>query len=231
MPIDDSRAALLDAGERLIAERGVEVPLRDIAAAAGQRNNSAVHYYFDSRTGLIEAIVDRRMNWLEDRRMQLLAEHEGDDTAHQVHTLVAMLAAPILELVGTDRVTHYGRFLEVVRDHPVIADARRLAGADRAAVRIIAVRLDAALPQLPARRRRQRLETMATVMFALIADYERALESGVRTPDPDNDAAEIIDMIVAMLTVPTRAPTPHRPQPIPTSQRPRSVSKSANPLD
>ncbi|WP_433754795.1 TetR family transcriptional regulator [Nocardia sp. CA-135398] len=198
----DPRAALLDAGERLIAERGVDVPLRDIAAAAGQRNNSAVHYYFDSRGGLLEAIVDRRMNWLEDRRMGLLARYETEGTAHQIRTLVAMLAAPILELICTAQVTHYGRFLEVVRAHPVIADARRLAGADRAAVRIIATRLDAALPQLPPRRRRQRLETMTTVMFALIADYERALEAGVRTADPGGDTAEIIDMIVAMLTVP-----------------------------
>lgn len=207
MATEDPRAALLDAGERLIAERGVDVPLRDIAAAAGQRNNSAVHYYFDSRSGLLEAIVDRRMNWLEDRRMGLLAQYEADGTAHEIRTLVAMLAAPILELIYTAQVTHYGRFLEVVRAHPVIADARRLAGADRAAVRIIATRLDAALPQLPPRRRRQRLETMATVMFALIADYERALEAGVRTADPDSDTAEIIDMIVAMLTLPVREAT------------------------
>ncbi|MEV4237627.1 TetR family transcriptional regulator [Nocardia sp. NPDC049737] len=207
MATEDPRAALLDAGERLIAERGVDVPLRDIAAAAGQRNNSAVHYYFDSRSGLLEAIVDRRMNWLEDRRMGLLARYETEGTAHEIRTLVAMLAAPILELIYTAEVTHYGRFLEVVRAHPVIADARRLAGADRAAVRIIATRLDAGLPQLPSRRRRQRLETMATVMFALIADYERALEAGVRTADPDSDTAEIIDMIVAMLTVPVREAT------------------------
>ncbi|MGX1777148.1 helix-turn-helix domain-containing protein [Nocardia brasiliensis] len=200
MFIADSRAALLDAGERLIAERGVDVPLRDIAAAAGNRNNSAVHYYFDSRTGLIEAIVDRRMNWLEDRRMQLLARYEAEGTAHDLDTLVTMLAAPILELSAVDGVTHYGRFLEVVRAHPVIADPRRLAGTDRAAVRIIATRLTAALPHLTARKRRQRLETMATIMFALIADYERTLETGVRKPHPD-DAGEIIAMIVAMLTV------------------------------
>ncbi|WP_433603002.1 TetR family transcriptional regulator [Nocardia sp. CA-135953] len=207
MATEDPRAALLDAGERLIAERGVDVPLRDIAAAAGQRNNSAVHYYFDSRSGLLEAIVDRRMNWLEDRRMGLLATYEAEGAAHEIRTLIAMLAAPILELIYTAQVTHYGRFLEVVRAHPVIADARRLAGADRAAVRIIATRLDAALPELPPRRRRQRLETMATVMFALIADYERALEAGVRTSAPDSDTAEIIDMIVAILTVPVREAT------------------------
>ncbi|MFB8275581.1 TetR/AcrR family transcriptional regulator [Nocardia colli] len=207
MLIADSRASLLDAGERLIAERGVEVPLREIAAAAGHRNNSAVHYYFDSRHGLIEAIVDRRMNWLEERRMHLLATHEADGTAHEINTLVTMLAAPILDLITQDDVTHYGRFLEVVRAHPVVADPRRLAGTDRAAVRIIATRLATALPQLTQRRRRQRLETMATVMFALIADYERTLEAGIRKPHPD-DATEITDMIVAMLTVPTRDTKP-----------------------
>ncbi|MFE7740969.1 TetR family transcriptional regulator [Nocardia sp. NPDC057455] len=211
MPSDESRAALLDAGERLIAERGVDVPLRDIAAAAGQRNNSAVHYYFESRTGLIEAIVERRMNWLEQRRMQLLAAHEADGRANDVPALVAMLAAPILELLGHDRVTHLGRFLEVVRTHPVVADAHRLASADRAAVRIIATRLDAALTGLPRRQRRQRLETMATVMFALLADYERTLESGVRTAHP-GDAAEIVDMIVAMLTVPVHDHTADAPR-------------------
>ncbi|MEV0708338.1 TetR/AcrR family transcriptional regulator [Nocardia aurea] len=204
MRTDDSRSALLDAGERLIAERGVEVPLRDIAAAAGQRNNSAVHYYFDSRTGLIEAIVDRRMNWLEQRRMELLAAHEADGTGHDLRALVAMLADPILELLDRSGVSHYGRFLEVVRTHPVIADARRLAGSDRVAVRIIATRLTAALPHLPPRHRRRRLETMATVLFALVADYERTLESGVRTPGPD-DSGEIVDMIVAMITVPMTA--------------------------
>ena len=210
MSIDDARTALLDAGERLIAERGAGVPLREIAAAAGQRNNSAVHYYFDSRAGLIEAIVDRRMNWLEERRMRLLAAHEADGTAHDMHALVAMLAAPILELIGERLATHFGRFLEVVRAYPVIADADRLAGTDRAAVRIITVRLDAALPHLPARRRRQRLETMATVLFALIADYERTLEVGVRKPRAD-DTAEIVDMIAAMLTVPDRAGSDPRP--------------------
>lgn len=201
MRLDDSRSALLDAGERLIAERGVEVPLREIAAAAGQRNNSAVHYYFDSRAGLVEAIVDRRMNWLERRRLDMLAAHDAEGTGHDPRALVIMLACPILELLRRDGVTHFGRFLEVVRTHPVVADAHRLDGADRTAVRVIATRLSAALTDLPPRRRRGRLETMATVMFALVADYERTLESGARAPAPA-DAAEIVDMILAMLTVP-----------------------------
>ncbi|MGH9136571.1 MAG: TetR/AcrR family transcriptional regulator, partial [Acidimicrobiales bacterium] len=38
----DAPTQLHLAAERLIAERGVDVPLRDITAAAGQRNNSAI---------------------------------------------------------------------------------------------------------------------------------------------------------------------------------------------
>ena len=41
----------------MIAEHGIEVPLRDVAAAAGQRNNSAVQYHFGSREGLVAAVV------------------------------------------------------------------------------------------------------------------------------------------------------------------------------
>ena len=56
----DARTQLLLAGERLIAEFGPEVSLRDVAVAAGQRNNSAVHYHFGSRDGLIKAIIGHR---------------------------------------------------------------------------------------------------------------------------------------------------------------------------
>ena len=56
-----SKDALLDAAERLIAEHGFEVPLRDIAKAAGQRNNSAVNYHFRSRQDLVDAVVARRL--------------------------------------------------------------------------------------------------------------------------------------------------------------------------
>ena len=47
---------MIDAGERLAAERGIAaMSLREVQAAAGQRNKSAAQYHFGSRTGLIEA--------------------------------------------------------------------------------------------------------------------------------------------------------------------------------
>ncbi len=64
-----ARSDILDAAERLIAERGIQVPLRDIAVAAGQRNNSAVNYHFRNRQDLIDAIVRRRLSrWSKSAR-------------------------------------------------------------------------------------------------------------------------------------------------------------------
>uniref|UniRef100_UPI0035C6F61D TetR family transcriptional regulator n=5 Tax=Nocardia seriolae TaxID=37332 RepID=UPI0035C6F61D len=53
MAVTDARERIILAAEQLIAERGPAVPLRDIAAAAGQRNNSAIQYHFGSRDGLV----------------------------------------------------------------------------------------------------------------------------------------------------------------------------------
>jgi AcrR family transcriptional regulator len=195
-----ARDQLLAAAERLIAERGIDVPVRDIALAAGQRNNSAVNYHFGSRDGLIDAVIERRMVALEARRMELLAAHEAVG-ADDVRSLVAVLVTPQLELVGQPGATHYARFLEAVRNHPVIIDRARLEGAGRAAVRIVALRLDRALGEFPAALRRRRLEAMASAMFALLADFERAVESGaVARARRERVADDIVDMLAGLVT-------------------------------
>lgn len=201
MATQDAREQILDAAERLIAEHGADVPLRDIAMAADQRNNSAVQYHFGSRDGLISAVVERRMATLEARRMEMLAEHESTGAELDLRALVEMLAAPLLE--GQRAATHYCRFLEAVRNHPVVSNRMQLARQDRAAVRIITARLDRALGEFPAALRRRRLEALITAMFALLADHERTPRAGRDDAGDEHPAAEdIIDMLVGLLTAP-----------------------------
>ena len=55
----DTRAAILDAAERLMAEHGINgVSLRTILAEA-KANAAALHYHFGSREDLIAAILGR----------------------------------------------------------------------------------------------------------------------------------------------------------------------------
>lgn len=201
MSSPDSRTRILDAAERLIAERGIDVPLRDIAVAAEQRNNSAVQYHFGGRDGLIGTAVDRRMALLEARRMEMLAEHESTGNQASLRDLVSMLVIPLAE--GQQEATHYCRFLEAVRNHPSIADAMQLHRPDRAAVRIITTRIDRALPELPAEVRARRLRALASAMFALLADYERERHSRSGRAAID----DIVDMLVGLLIAGVREPS------------------------
>src|SRR5262245_36716066 len=74
-----TRERLLDSAERLFAERGIQgVSLRTINAAAKARNASAAHYHFQSKEGLIRAIVARRMDELSERRLERMKALEAE---------------------------------------------------------------------------------------------------------------------------------------------------------
>lgn len=195
-----AREMIRDAAERLIAERGIDVPQRDITVAAGQRNNSAVQYHFGSRDGLIEAIIEHRMSDLESRRMELLAEREAGRLDDTVRSLVELLVRPMLDTPYRQGATHYARFLEQVRTHPAVLSGDAAA---RPAVRIILSRLERALDDLPAPIRTARLGALATGLFSFLADHERAVESGRIDPAAhDLAAANIVDILTAILTTP-----------------------------
>src|SRR4030081_3050863 len=68
------------AAERLFARHGIEgVSLRQIGAAAGNGNNSAVQYHFGSKDQLIQAIFAARLPRLHERRKLLIAERRPND--------------------------------------------------------------------------------------------------------------------------------------------------------
>ena len=68
------------AGERLIADHGVDgVSMRQIGAAIGSGNNSAVLYHFGSKEKLVEAIFEYRLPRLRERRAELVAGRRPSD--------------------------------------------------------------------------------------------------------------------------------------------------------
>ncbi|MFC9993108.1 TetR family transcriptional regulator [Nocardia sp. NPDC127526] len=200
MAVTEARERIIEAAERLIAERGQAVPLRDIAAAAGQRNNSAIQYHFGSRDGLIEAVVEHRLATLEVRRLELLAEQTG--SAASVHGLLEALVLPMFELNERYGINHYARFLEQIHTHPAVTDAANLASEARTSVRVIMQRLGDELTALPPGVRIRRLRTLPTVLFALLADHERAVEAGRVESAEMRARMEIIDMLAGVLLAP-----------------------------
>lgn len=185
-----ARTAILDAAERLIAERGTQVPLRDIAVAAGQRNNSAVNYYFGNREELIEAVVRRRLEPMECER-RLMLDALGPAAGHDVHALLRVLLLP-LTTVESDC---YAQFLRAAAVY-LPTDTDHSGGS---AWSEVLDGLARAIPTTNPSARRGRIAALGTTMFALLAELERS-------PHSVGSLDEIIGMLAAMLTAPVREP-------------------------
>ena len=67
------RNLLLDTAEELLLENGPDaVSLRAIGREAGQKNQSALQYHFGGRESLMQAILDRRLMQVEEKRQTLV---------------------------------------------------------------------------------------------------------------------------------------------------------------
>lgn len=185
--------SLLSAAERVFAERGADVSLRDIAIAAGQRNNSAVNYYFGDRQGLIDAVVRRRLAAVEDSATRLLEAADTQDNRH----LTGILVGALLEATEQQGATHYFRFLEVMRHQVKIWPAD-----EGSSWSTITQALSEQLSEGTVYERTSRISSMATTLFALLADYERSKDGEGVLASLGPTPAQIVEMVVALLHAP-----------------------------
>jgi AcrR family transcriptional regulator len=75
-----TKEQILLAAERMIADHGVDgVSMRQIGAAVGSGNNSAVLYHFGSKENLVTAIFEYRLPRLRERRATLIGERQPSD--------------------------------------------------------------------------------------------------------------------------------------------------------
>jgi AcrR family transcriptional regulator len=109
----EGRQRLLAAAEQLFATRGLGVPNREIVAAAGQHNSSAITYHFASRDGLIDAVRERHETPIAQHRQHLIARlHRPEDrtTRRLVEAYVQPLAAEMLRCAPS----YWARFNEML---------------------------------------------------------------------------------------------------------------------
>ena len=196
-----SRARLLDAAEALFAERGVDaVSLREINAAAGQRNASGLQYHFGGRAGLLSAVIDRHMATVDRARHERLDELETLDPPAPVRAVMAALVEPLAERLADPSGRRYLQILGQLaalpesavlatppdRFNPSIARATRL--------------LDDHGPNLPTAIARARNSLVTSFLLRALAD--RA--GGPSDDDPSDEVfvAALVDALVAVHTGP-----------------------------
>ena len=126
-----TRARLLEAAERLFAQRGIDaVSLREITRESGARNAIAVQYHYTDRAGVLAAIVAKHEPGIEAARHALLDEYEaggraGAGAAARLRPLAAALVRPpAAKLADPDGGPEYLRIQAdlLSRPRPVLGD-------------------------------------------------------------------------------------------------------------
>lgn len=114
-----TREKIILAAEQLFASRGIEgVSLREIALKAGQGNNNAVQYHFQSKNQLVYAIFEHRVSQMEGPRSLMLEQADRQGRLSDARTLLEILHLPYLSLTDeSGRHTYAGFLAEYLTRH------------------------------------------------------------------------------------------------------------------
>jgi AcrR family transcriptional regulator len=121
----DTKTRILDVAEKLFGESGFDATsLRDITAGA-HVNLAAVNYHFQSKESLIDAVIGRRFEPINRRRLEMLAAAGPNPTVEQiVEAFVSPVfdrdPSPILPLMGRTLSTPDQFITRVFKKHLVV---------------------------------------------------------------------------------------------------------------
>src|SRR6188472_3544209 len=108
---EDTKSQIKAAAQLLFARQGVDaVTVQQIVAAAGQRNNAALHYHFGSKEELIRQLVVDGAQVLESRRQGMLQDINARGGPSSIREIILVLVMPVVELSNDERWNGYIRF-------------------------------------------------------------------------------------------------------------------------
>ena len=198
---DATRLLLLMTAEQLFAHRGIAaVPLRDIGAAAGQKNNGVVQYYFGDRDSLVRDIIAYRAEVSEKLRVEMLADILAAGRP-AVADIVSVFVRPMS--VYMEEGNHYIALLS-----RYIIEHGGYEGLDRAMIPASTVYtlrglLGRLLPGIPSGVLDERWLVMMTSAIHTLARYQTVMTSGGSLSAPFD---ALLEDLVRFLTAGIEAP-------------------------
>lgn len=175
----DTPTDLLRAAERLFAEQGVDnVSLRQVAAAAGQANHSAVLYHFGDKSQFLNALLERHSDPIQAGWIGTVAhlEAEGRDSLREI---IGVLVRPLVnKLDDPDGGTEYLLIVDQLAhsmSHPVTEMPATRAEGIAAISRALARHTGRLSPELALLRMLRVIDTL----YGSIAAYHRLAEAGL----------------------------------------------------
>jgi AcrR family transcriptional regulator len=176
----DTRTRLLDAAEQLLAREGVErAQIQAITQLAGQRNTSALHYHFASREGLLNAVLARHLDSIENLRSQRIGELEQLGQSDDLRILVEALVLPLASKLADSTGHNYLLILQqCIGELGVLVEGEQMPESLRKLYRL----LRAALRHLPKAIAEERIRFVVNAMVAALAARAKTIETETAAP-------------------------------------------------
>jgi AcrR family transcriptional regulator len=193
-----TRERIILAAERLFAEQGIGGPsLEEIGAATGQRNKTAIQYYFGDRDGLVDAVIDYRSAATQDMRARMLAEMITDRREPDVRSLTEAIVHPVAAQLQPGN--YYVRFLAQLT---IARGPFEVAGAEFTTIGESLKRL---LPHLPVELLEARFAIALDTNVMTLAHIQHQMAEGKLAVPLDVRVADLVELIAGGLG----SPAPH----------------------
>ena len=202
-----TKLKIMDAAEKLFAEKGYEgTSIRAICSTA-RANVAAVHYHFNGKEGVVEAIFERRMVGLAARRKELLDNAFAQNELPDVRSLIETFVLPLAELIasaGSSGQAYVGMLARFFHERPDLLWTAFVKHNNENRIRQYEGMIKA-LPDIPEDmlRRRQTLATAAELHW-LANPVRFTMEELQETQGPvaEESFSELIDFLAGGLSAP-----------------------------
>jgi AcrR family transcriptional regulator len=193
-----TKEQIVRTAERLFATHGIDgVSLRQIGAAAGNGNNSAVQYHFGSKDQLVQAIFEQRLPHLTERRRLLVAERRPADLRGWVECYLL----PVIEQAEQEG-SHYLSFVAMLQQHGTRRTFDHLPEELTAPTREFYEHVRALLPEIPEPLCSHRISQAMTFCVHVSSERERARAHGVDVLPFALHVTDLIDGLLGFLQAP-----------------------------
>lgn len=201
---DETRRRMKQVAQRLFALRGVDgVSIKDIVAAAGQRNNASLHYHFGSKEALIGELLIDGAKQIDTTRQAMLDEMAAKGGPVDVRSVLEALICPVsLMTEDEEHGKTYIRFIANLQMNHRAFFRRTLGERWNAGYRRCLDLLRELLVDVPPPLLEQRISMMGIYANALFAAKEAALHDGHATNrfwTPAHTLDNVIDTLQAVL--------------------------------
>ncbi|XOV84892.1 MAG: TetR/AcrR family transcriptional regulator [bacterium] len=207
---ETTKLALMRAAEKLIAEHRVEnVSIREIVAAAGQKNESALQYHFKNLRGLLRAIRTMRSEQVQARRAELLDALLAETNNPSLQQLCSLMVEPTYQLARGDvnfrrYIKAFGHELALLESSPLKAISNSSGGGKSG--QQIGRMLRQALPHLDEEDFRRRMDS--AIMLCATSMYHHARQKNAfRGHQSELFLHSLLDALFGLLSAPVSPDT------------------------